>query len=110
MDVVERGTERIRRGLAGQPEVQASLLDALGKVNHDLRRIEAAAPLLEEALVQRRGLHGNRSLEVGTTLAHLAQVRVAQGRFADAVEALSRGDRHQAPAARVPGTSRSPTP
>ncbi len=86
LDVLDRGTERIRRGLAGEPKVQAALLDALGTVNYDLRRIEAAAPLLEEALEERRRLHGDGSLEVAATREHLARVRIAQGRFAEAVD------------------------
>ncbi len=86
VDVLDRGTDRIRRGLAGEPEVQASLLDALGQVNNDLRRIEVAEPLLEEALALRRWVHGDRSIEAADTGEHLAEVRVAQGRFQDAAD------------------------
>ncbi len=52
-EVLDRGAEKIERELGDQPEVRASLLDAIGVVYRNLGLYDDAAPLLEQALETR---------------------------------------------------------
>ncbi|MGE0442212.1 MAG: tetratricopeptide repeat protein [Gemmatimonadales bacterium] len=53
-DLLDRGAQRIDSALTGQPEVQAELRTALGRVYANLGLYDRATPLLEQALTQRR--------------------------------------------------------
>ncbi len=53
-ELLETGEKRVSQELAGDSDVQAALLDAIGLASMGLGRIEAAAPLLEKALAERR--------------------------------------------------------
>jgi serine/threonine-protein kinase len=83
-DILDRGAERVARELKGQPDVQAALMDAIGKVNSDLSRLDRAEPLLTQALALRQRVFGTGSLEVAESLDHLARVRYARSDFAEA--------------------------
>ena len=92
-EILSRGAERVTRDLAGQPDVQAALMDAIGEVELGLGRYDRARPLLEKGLALREGAFGAQSLEVAESLEHLgglAQGR-AQGRASlDGAEELLR--------------------
>jgi eukaryotic-like serine/threonine-protein kinase len=49
-EVLDRGADRIRGDLAGQPTVQARLMRVIGTVYQQLGLYDEAAPLLEEAV------------------------------------------------------------
>jgi eukaryotic-like serine/threonine-protein kinase len=49
-EVLDRGADRIRADLAGQPTVQARLMRVIGTVYQQLGLYDAAEPLLEEAV------------------------------------------------------------
>lgn len=68
--LLARGLERAE-SLAGQPDVQAQMLDALGRVYTRLSDYERAEPLLHRALAIRRDRAGG-SLDVAQSLASLA--------------------------------------
>ncbi|HEV7786147.1 MAG TPA: serine/threonine-protein kinase, partial [Thermoanaerobaculia bacterium] len=80
-DILDRGAGRVSRELAGQPDVQAALMDAIGQVNLGLGRIDQAAPLLEGALAARRRALGPGSLEAAQSLDHVAAVRFQRSDF-----------------------------
>ncbi len=80
-DILDQGARRVSRELAGQPDVQASLMDAIGQVDLGLGRIDQAAPLLEGALSVRRKVLAPGSLEVAQSLDHLAAVRFERSDF-----------------------------
>jgi serine/threonine protein kinase len=77
-EILDQGTARVSRELAGEPDVQAAVMDAIGEVNLGLGRFEEAEPLLTRALALRRQLFGSESLEVAQSLEHLA---VLQGKL-----------------------------
>jgi len=80
-DILDRGAGRVSRELAGQPDVQAALMDAIGRVDLSLGRLDQAAPLLEGALAARRKALGPASLEVAQSLDHVAAVRFQRSDF-----------------------------
>ncbi len=53
-ELLARGAARIRSELMGQPEVQASMMTALGRVHRQLGLYDEALPLLEDALETRQ--------------------------------------------------------
>ena len=83
-DLLERGAERIRTELAGEPEVQATMMDLIGTVYLQTGEYERARPLLVEALSRRRGLLGPAHAETGATLSSLGLLEHATGNSAAA--------------------------
>ncbi|HEX2645002.1 MAG TPA: serine/threonine-protein kinase [Thermoanaerobaculia bacterium] len=71
-EILDQGAARVARELAGQPDMQAGLMDAIGEANLGLARHGKAKPLLERALALRRQVFGPGSLEVAESLEHLA--------------------------------------
>ena len=82
--VLDRGADRVVAELAGQPAVQAALLDQIGRVYLRLDVRERAEPMLEQALALRRELWGDGRLEVAESLESLSRLRA---RLGDADEA-----------------------
>jgi len=74
-EILDQGAHRITRELAGQPDVQAAVMDAIGEVNLGLGRFGEAEPLLHRSLTLRREVFGSSSLEVAESLEHLAVLR-----------------------------------
>ena len=83
-EVLDRGAEQVRRELDGQPEVQASLLDAIGTVYLNLGLYERSAALLEKALATREAHLGGEHLDVAKSLARAAELYRHQVRYAEA--------------------------
>jgi serine/threonine-protein kinase len=101
-ELLERGVARARR-LDSQPEVQAQMLDAIGRIRTKLGAYAAARPVLEQALATRRRALGDRHPEVGESLHHLADLTYEAGdparaaslyREALAVRRSALGSRH----------------
>ena len=82
-EVLFEGSERVRRELGEQPEIQATLMDTIGKVYLQLGFLEEAEPLLQESLETRRRLP-EVPLEVATSLHHLGRLRRQQGEWESA--------------------------
>jgi tetratricopeptide (TPR) repeat protein/tRNA A-37 threonylcarbamoyl transferase component Bud32 len=84
-ELLDHGARTVRRDLAGQPLVQARLLDTIGQVYYKLGLYDEARPALEDALRIRRG-HSAHSggagdpLDLATSLEHLALLDQAQNR------------------------------
>ncbi|MGH7575644.1 MAG: protein kinase domain-containing protein, partial [Longimicrobiales bacterium] len=79
-----QGTEKVRTELETQPLVQAQLFTVLGSVFQSLGDLDAAQPLLEEALAIREGAHGGTHLETAASQHELAMLWNAMGRYAEA--------------------------
>ena len=79
--VLEQGAEKIERDLADQPEVRASLQNAIGSVYLHLGLYDKAAPLLEDALATREDLLGADHLDVADTLNHLGNLYRRRGKY-----------------------------
>ncbi len=89
-EILDHGAAKIEQRLADQPELRASLLDAVGTVYLHLGLFDQAAPLLEAALAAREALLGEDHLEVATSAHHLASLHLNQSRYQDAEELLLR--------------------
>ncbi|HEX6904670.1 MAG TPA: serine/threonine-protein kinase [Thermoanaerobaculia bacterium] len=87
--LLEPAAARIQGDLAGSPEVQAALMDALGRAYLRLGRYSAARPLAEEALALRLRLYPRLCREVALSQRLLGQLLVAYGEL-DRAAALMR--------------------
>ena len=77
--VLDRGADRVLGELAGQPAVQAALLDQIGRVYLRLDLRERAEPMLVRALALRRELYGAGRIEVAESLESLSRLRTRTG-------------------------------
>jgi tetratricopeptide (TPR) repeat protein/tRNA A-37 threonylcarbamoyl transferase component Bud32 len=83
-DVLDRGAKQIERDLAGQPEVQTSLMDTIGGIYRELGLFEEAGRMLEAAYQTRRRLFGDADLRVAQSLQSLGLLRIVTGDYAEA--------------------------
>lgn len=104
-ELLDRGAERVERELAGQPEVQARMLDAIGLAYGGLGVYDPAENLLERGVAIRDRLHGSDHADLATSMYNLATVRRFRGEFKaaemlfhDALDMRRRlfGDQHPA--------------
>jgi len=102
LEVLAGGADRVRRDLAGHPEIRAEMLSALGAVYTQLGQTDAARPLVEEALAARRSFFSEPHAEVAATLSNLAALEQQAGRPGRA-EALYREALDQVRAVRGEG-------
>lgn len=75
-EILDRGSARIATELAGQPRIQATLMDTMGQVYTSLGLYGSAVPLARQALERRRALAGSAApddLEVAVSLDNLAE-------------------------------------
>lgn len=83
-EILDKGAARIEQELAGQPAVQATLMDTLGTVYTGLGSVDRATPLLRNAVATRRLLRGNEHPEVAQSLNHLGQVLKLKAEYVEA--------------------------
>ncbi|MEM7354117.1 MAG: serine/threonine-protein kinase [Acidobacteriota bacterium] len=79
--ILDTGGERVLTELEDQPEIRATLMDAMGQVYLSLGSYDQASDLLEGALELRRELLGSEHLDVAATLYHLAELRYENGEY-----------------------------
>jgi len=82
--VLDQGAARIERDLAGQPRVQARMMQVMGEVYQSLGAFDAAAPLLERSLALRRTGSDAAPGDVAAGLHSLAVFRQETGDYAAA--------------------------
>jgi serine/threonine-protein kinase len=87
-EILDRGVEKVSRGLEQQGDVQASLLDVIARVYHRLGLYERAAPLYEKTLSLRRRLFGAGSREAAESLHDLGLLLLDQGKIEAAIGSL----------------------
>ncbi|MEM7352540.1 MAG: serine/threonine-protein kinase, partial [Acidobacteriota bacterium] len=83
-EILDEGADRIQRGLETEPQVQATLKEAIGQVYASVGLYDQAEPLLEEALRARQQQLAENDPGLGTSLHELAKLYVHQARFDDA--------------------------
>ncbi|MEM7349333.1 MAG: serine/threonine-protein kinase [Acidobacteriota bacterium] len=84
-EILDDGAQRITTELAGQPGIQARLMDTIGTVYGNLGLFDQALPLLRQALDRRFDLYGNEHAETAESQTHLAYFYWRQGRFDEAI-------------------------
>jgi eukaryotic-like serine/threonine-protein kinase len=82
--LLDRGATQIRTELAGQPEVQARMLDVLGDVYISLWLFEEAENSYEQALEIRLNQPGIREADLAQSYHNLGKVFSRNGRFGSA--------------------------
>jgi eukaryotic-like serine/threonine-protein kinase len=80
-ELLERGTERIEKELAGQPAEQAELLHTMSVSFRGLGRYDRARALEERSLEIFRGLYGPEHVLVARGLGTLAVILSSQGEY-----------------------------
>jgi len=94
--LLETGVARVGE-LDGQPEVQARLLDLMGRVYQSLGKYEEAQPLIARALEVRRTALGDEHPSVAESVTHLGELSSLRGRYDEAEaqlrDALARHER-----------------
>jgi eukaryotic-like serine/threonine-protein kinase len=81
--LLETGVARVAE-LDGQPEVQARLLDLMGRVYQSLGKYDEALPLLERSLQARRTSLGEDHPSVAESQQHLGELSSLRGRYDEA--------------------------
>lgn len=83
-ELLDRGSERLRRELEDQPLTRARLLDTIGVVYQRLGLFDASVAHLEESLALRRLELGDMHPDVLESLVHLGQAQWSRGTLVDA--------------------------
>jgi eukaryotic-like serine/threonine-protein kinase len=78
-ELLERGAASIDSGLAGEPEVQADLLDAVARIENNLGLLEQALPHAQHALALRRRVLAPSDGRIGLSLVGLGDVQRSRG-------------------------------
>jgi serine/threonine-protein kinase len=86
-EILDSGAQRVSRELEDQPEVQATLMQAIGNVYRNLGLYDLAEPLLREALSVRRRVLGDDHPAVAQSLNNLGVVLRQRGDY-DGAEPL----------------------
>jgi tetratricopeptide (TPR) repeat protein len=84
-EMLDKGASRVDRELAGQPGIQATMMDTLGNVYMGLGLYDQARPLIERAVRTRRGLNLDDPLLLSDSLGHLGDLLTRQAQY-DAAE------------------------
>lgn len=84
VDFLEDGARRVREDLHDRAALQARMLTVLGRAQASLGRLDAARPLLEEAVTLRRRELGADATETAQSLNSLGLVLWQQGQAAQA--------------------------
>jgi len=83
-EMLDKGATRIQTELAGQPVIQATLLDTVGTVYMGLGLYDQAKPLLNAAVAQRRDLREQNPAQLSESLNHLGDVLTLQAAYDEA--------------------------
>jgi serine/threonine-protein kinase len=89
-ELLDRSTRRIDSTLASQPDVQAELRTALGRVYANLGLFDRATPLLRQSLAQRDSLRHADDLAAAANLDALGAALTQQDRYDEAEPLLRR--------------------
>ena len=81
LELLERGAQRIETELANDPDTQANLLDAIGRVYLARGETDKALPLLDRALRLRRELYGSEHVITASSMQSVGTARRHKGDF-----------------------------
>lgn len=80
-DMLDKGAARIRTQLAGQPQIQATLMGTLGSAYVGLGLYREAEPLLESAVTVRRALQPPEPAKLGAALNQLGRLQRLRAQY-----------------------------
>jgi serine/threonine protein kinase/tetratricopeptide (TPR) repeat protein len=80
-EILDRGAKKVEKELAGQPSIQARLLDTMGQVFQSLGLYNQALPLMQSALQSRRTNLGDNNLETAESMYHTGLLLAAKGDY-----------------------------
>jgi serine/threonine-protein kinase len=80
-EILDRGATRVEQELSGQPEIQAAVMDVIGRIYHNMGMLDAGQVQLERALALRQSALGNDHLDVAASLHSLALNDLARGSY-----------------------------
>ncbi|HEY7161996.1 MAG TPA: serine/threonine-protein kinase, partial [Acidobacteriota bacterium] len=80
-ELLDTSSKKIETDLQNQPEVQAALMETMGKVYGNLGLHNTAVPLLEKSLQIRKQKFGEENLDVATTMNDLAEALINAGKY-----------------------------
>lgn len=83
LEILDRGAVRLG-GMEGRPEIQARLLETLGRIYDNVGLYERAQPLLEQAIERHRSLPAGQRAALADSLTHLAKLHFRAGDAAGA--------------------------
>lgn len=84
-EVLEKGTAYVRNEIDDQPEIRASLLDALGGIYKNLGEFEEAEPALREALDIRSNLYSGNHIDLAASMHNWADYNMHTGNYGQAL-------------------------
>ena len=87
-EILDKGAARIATELAGQPGIQATLMDTMGTVYRSLGLYRSAIPLAREALDKRKSLSGEPDAAVAESLHNLGKVLTLNADYPEAEQDL----------------------
>jgi len=87
-ELLERGAASIDRGLTGEPEVQADLLDAVARIENNLGLLEPGLAHAQRALALRRQALAPSDGRIGLSLVALGDVQRSRGALGDACKSF----------------------
>ena len=88
--LLDAGADQVQKDLAGEPELQAEMLTAMGRTYRRLGLFDKARQLLEQALANGRTAFGEEHVQVAQTLDYLGVVLADTGDYAAAGRTLER--------------------
>jgi tetratricopeptide (TPR) repeat protein len=88
-EILDRGAERVELELAGQPPIQATLMDTIGVSYMGLGLYDEALPLVAKSLETRRALFGEDHADSASSMSHLGEVQALKAFYDDAERNLS---------------------
>ena len=80
-EMMDKGAVRIESELAGQPAIQATLMDTVGTVYMGLGLYTQARPLIDGAVSKRRRLLGIDPLDLSDSLSHQGELMALQADY-----------------------------
>jgi tetratricopeptide (TPR) repeat protein len=88
-EILDKGAARIDTELAGQPAIQANLMDTMGTVYMNLGLYPTAIPLMRKSLEKHRALRGDTQAALAQSLGHLGQVLMLSSDYDEATRRLN---------------------
>jgi len=88
-EILDKGAARIETELAGQPAIQATLMDTMGTVYTSLGLYGTAIPLMRSSVEKHRTLRGNTAAALARSLGHLGEALMLNADYDEATRRLN---------------------